>query len=160
MFAAFLFFFRKKIGLLCFLRALILYCKYATFSHSHQTHSLSECLQWQCRKCLYRIYGFICQTWLRLNPCQNTNIFYFFFYMKSSIASFFFQWGISFLLPETTTKKKTFIQNGKHKHAIESIACRMMLTQRAKTKLNKQMKIKIDFMEVQKRFPWNWAVYL
>lgn len=106
MFAAFLFFVRKTIGLLSFLRALILYCKYATFSHSHQTHSLSECLQWQCRKCLYRIYGFICQTWLRLNPCQNTNIFYFFFYMKSSIASFFFNEEYPFCCQKQQRKKK------------------------------------------------------
>lgn len=63
-------------------------------------------------------------------------------------------YGISFLLPETTKTHKNTSETVSIKHAIQWIACRM-LTQRAKTELNKQMKMKktIDFMEPQKRFP-------
>lgn len=150
-----------KIGLLVlFFRCKLWFCianmlLFHTRTHSHQTNSLRMFATEQCAESICIVF----MAYLpNMTPFESLSKYecLLLFLLHETVN------GISFLLPETTTTtQKNTSKTVSIKHAIESIACRM-LTQRAKTELNKQMKMKktIDFMEPQKRFPWNWAVYL
>lgn len=105
--------------------ALILYCKYATFSHSHQTVCLRAFAK--CKECLYRIYNlFAKHDSVQILVKIQIRLLLFISWNRQQPRFFNAEYPFCCQKQQRETEKK-YLQNGKYKHAIELIACRCLL---------------------------------